>query len=393
MLDLDEAQRRLLALAPKMPCEEVATADAAGRVLAGDLASLRAQPASDVSAMDGYAVAAEEPWALVGESRAGKRFEGSLEGGQCVRIFTGAPVPPGAAAVLMQESAQVAGDRVTAREVPSEGAFIRRRGFDFGAGNPLLPRGSRMGAAQIGLALAGGHGRVLVAARPRVAVLDCGDELVRDPAEADRDQIPASNGAMIAAMLHGLAEPGTLPPPVPDSMQALERALDRTRDADILITSGGASVGDHDLVRGALIESGAKLVFWKVAMKPGKPLMVATRPGGRGTQVVLGLPGNPVSSFVTAFLFALPLVRAAMGMSEPLPTPIALPCSEPLPETGGRHEFLRGVVEDSHVQRAPSQHSSALRSLALADCLVHRPPHAPATRPGDMAETFLLHNG
>lgn len=442
LLDLAEAQARLLALAPAMPEETVATEDASGRVLARDLLARRSNPAADLSAMDGYAIAGAGPWRLMGESRAGVPFAGQLEPCQCTRISTGAHLPDGADAVLIQEDARLEGATVHATtDAPTPGHHVRRAGFDFAKGEVLIERGTRLSPAGIALALAGGHGRIAVARRPRIVVLDCGDELVGDPASAGEGQTPATNGAMLAAMLRELAGPCTRIGPVPDDHAALAEALEEAAAADILITSGGASVGKHDLVRQALIESGAEIAFWKVAIRPGKPLMVATRPrdrtkcgssargrsadgadphgagargldapipdapspdaqshdaqgsGAPGSQIVLGLPGNPVSSFVTAFLFALPLVRAAMGMRAALPVSIRLPCAQAFPANGARRAFLRGVIDDGRVSPAPSQDSSALASLARADCLVERAPGAGIARIGEEVDVYCLHNG
>jgi molybdopterin molybdotransferase len=340
--------------------------------------------------MDGYALGAGEgPWTLVGESRAGTPFAGSLGAGQCARISTGAIVPDGADRVLLQEDAGVEGGIVAATDYPPAGRHIRRRGFDFVEGTRLLTRGTRINAGRIALALSAGRGEVSVARRVTVAVLDSGDELAADPAHCLPHQIPASNGAMIAAMLAPLGCEVLRLGPVGDDMAALAGALERAKAADILITSGGASVGDHDLIKPALASWGAETAFWKVAIKPGKPLLVATR----GRQVILGLPGNPVSSFVTAFLFALPLVRAAQGDADPLPRSLTMPAGEALPAIGPRREFLRAVSDGGAVRLAGSQDSSALSALAAADCLIDRPAHAPAVPAGEPVRVFPLQNG
>jgi molybdopterin molybdotransferase len=390
LLGLEEAQARLLALAPVLPLENVPVEAMLGRYLAEDVRAARTQPPADLSAMDGYALApGNGPWTLVGESRAGSPFGNALTAGQCVRISTGAVVPDGATCVLLQEDAAMADGRVTASAIPDHGRHIRRRGFDFRASDVVLARGTRMTAGHIALALAAGH-RQLAAARPvRVAVMDSGDELAPDPANCAPHQIPASNGAMIAAMLAPVGCEVLRLGPIGDDMAALAAALAQAENADILITSGGASVGDHDLIKPALGQWGAQTAFWKVAIKPGKPLLVATR----GAQVVLGLPGNPVSSFVTAFLFALPLVRAAMGSPDPLPRSITLPAAQPLPAVGKRREFLRAVSDGQGVRLAGSQDSSALTALALANCLIDRPAGAPAASLGEPLRVFPLQNG
>lgn len=389
-LGLEEAQTRLLALAPLLPLEAIPTEAALGRYLAEDIRAARTQPAADLSAMDGYALApGAGTWTLVGESRAGAPFHGTLAVGQCVRISTGAVVPAGANRVLLQEDADVAGSIVTTADLPPPGRHIRPRGFDFHAGAVLLTRGTVMTAGRIALALTAGHGQVIVTRPVRVAVMDSGDELARDPSRCLPHQIPASNGAMIAALLAPLGCEVMRIGPVPDDRAALAAALTEAEGADILITSGGASVGDHDLIKPALADWGAQTAFWKVAIKPGKPLLVATR----GPQVILGLPGNPVSSFVTAFLFALPLIRASMGDPDPLPRAITLIAAEDLPAVGPRREFLRAVNNGTSVRLAGSQDSSALSALAAANCLIDRAAGAGPVRPGEIVPVFYLQNG
>jgi len=389
-LALEDAQARLLALAPLLPIEAIPTEAALGRYLAEDIRAARTQPAADLSAMDGYALApGKAPWTLIGESRAGAPFAGTLAASECVRISTGAVVPAGADRVLLQEDADVAGAQVTARDLPPPGRHIRARGFDFNAGDLLLTRGTPMTPGRIALALAAGHGQVMVPRRVRVAVMDSGDELAPDPSNCAAHQVPASNAAMIAAMLAPLGCEVTRLGPVPDTRAALAAALAQAEPADILITSGGASVGDHDLIKPALADWGAEIAFWRVAIKPGKPLLVATR----GPQVILGLPGNPVSSFVTAFLFALPLVRAAMGDPDPLSRAAELRAGEALPAIGPRREFLRAVSDGAQVRLAGSQDSSALTALAAANCLIDRTAGAEPVEPGAMVRVFYLQNG
>jgi len=283
----------------------------------------------------------------------------------------------------------VDGGVIAASEIPSPKRHVRDRGFDFATGNPLLNAGSHIGPAQIALAMAAGHGSLAVNRPPKVAILDSGDELAPDPANCGPDQIPASNGAMIAAMLAPLVGPTSRLGPIGDDLGALARGLERAEGTDILITSGGASVGDHDLIQQALKDWGADLAFWKVAIKPGKPLMVATR----GSTVVLGLPGNPVSSFVTAFLFALPLVRSAMGAIAPLPKPVMQTLAAPLSATSNRREFLRAISDGTTVRLASSQDSSALRALADANCLIDRPVGSPEVGVGELVPVYNLHNG
>ncbi len=395
LLSLDEAHRQLLEVAQTLVLghESVPVEEALGRVLATEGNAKRTQPPADLSAMDGYAIAGEGPWRLVGESRAGTPFDRALVVGEAVRISTGAHMAAGSDRVLIQENATVADGNVTATQMPVAGKHVRKAGFDFAEGDPVLYSGDTMTPARIALALAAGYGEVTVTKRPRVAILDSGDELVRDPSQCRPDQIPASNGAMIAAMLAPLVGETERLGPVPDNMGRLQEALVRAHEADILITSGGASVGDHDLIQQALGDWGADLAFWKVAIKPGKPLMVAKRTGARGAQVILGLPGNPVSSYVTAFLFALPLLRAAMGIGQPFPKHQMLLADDALPATGSRQEFLRGFYEDGRVRRAASQDSSALLALASANCLIDRPAGSPMVEAGERVPVYNLQNG
>lgn len=390
LLGLEQAQARLLALAPLLPLESIPTEAALGRVIAEDIRAARTQPAADLSAMDGYALTpGDGPWTLVGESRAGAPFPGTLTPGECVRISTGAIVPQGADRVLLQEDAVRDESTITATDLPPPGRHIRLAGFDFRSGDLLLTRGTRITAGRMALALAAGHGQVTVTRPFRVTVMDSGDELASDPAKCLPHQIPASNGAMIAALIAPLGCEVTRIGPVPDDRAALAAALAQAEAADILITSGGASVGDHDLIKPALTDWGAQIAFWKIAIKPGKPLLVATR----GPQVVLGLPGNPVSSFVTALLFALPLIRASQGDPDPLPKPETLRAGEDLPAVGARREFLRAVRDGDNVRLAGSQDSSALSALAEADCLIDRPAHSPAVHAGEPVPVYKLQNG
>ncbi|MGY6551936.1 MAG: molybdopterin molybdotransferase MoeA [Erythrobacter sp.] len=385
-LSLEEAQARILALAPVLPTQHVPVQDALGRYLAEDVHAARTQPPADLSAMDGYAICGDGPWHKLGESRAGAPFAGTLTAGQCVRISTGAHVPRGADRIVLQEDAAIAGETITAAELPPPARHIRAKGFDFSQGDVVLRRGSHITPAAIALAIAAGRATITAARAPRVAILDTGDELSPDPAACAPHQIPASNGAMLAAMLAPFGCDLTGLGPVGDNKPALAEALARAEDADVLITSGGASVGDHDLVQAALDDWGAQIAFWRVAIKPGKPLMVATR----GAQIIIGLPGNPVSCFVTCFLFALPLVRAMMGSASPLPDAQAMVTGAELPAVGARREFLRSRITGGKAHPVASQDSSALKALAEADCLIDRPAHSPAVPIGSPVFGYRL---
>lgn len=396
MLSLEEAQERLLKLAPTMPSEHIATHNASGRYLSDDIAAKRTQPASDLSAMDGYAICGDGPWRQVGESRAGSPFAGVISTGECTRISTGAHLPKGADRVLIQENAVHDGGKVQllgGEKLPDLGQHIRKAGFDFALGEALLTKGTLIGPQHIALALSAGHATLPVAKTPSIAVLDSGDELVRLPAETGAHQIPASNGPMLQAMIAPLVGQSVALGPVPDDLDALSDALAMANDCDVLITSGGASVGDHDLIQQALRDWGADIAFWQVAIKPGKPLMVAIRKINNRSQVILGLPGNPVSSFVTCFLIALPLIRAAMGDPSPVAKAEPMPSGADLPATGSRREFLRGAIERGQILPAGSQDSSALMALAGSNGLIDRPAHSPSVSAGSPVPVFRLGNG
>ncbi|WP_126173484.1 molybdopterin molybdotransferase MoeA [Altericroceibacterium xinjiangense] len=392
-LPLAEAQARLLGLADPLAAENVGIDTAVGRTLAEPLIARRTQPAADLSAMDGYAVRTDDlhgPWVVAGETAAGHPFGGTLSPGEAVRISTGALLPVGAGAVLLQENAAREGDRLrlNGEGVPTP-AHIRRAGFDFAAGDELLPAGTRIGPAQLALSIGAGRAQLAVHALPRVAIIDSGDELSTDPAACAAHQIPASNGAMLAAMAAPLAGTVTRIGPVADRLEALVQALEAAGDANVIVTSGGASVGDHDLVRPALERWGADIDFWRVAMKPGKPLLVARK----GSTLVLGLPGNPVSGYVTAFLFLLPLLRKLGGTRESLPRARVAALSGTLPAGGPRLELRRAILSGTEVAPLPEQDSSALRALASANALIERPIGAPAAGPGDAVRVYPLQNG
>lgn len=396
LLTLEEAQARLLALAADFPQPSTQALWPSGDHLAHDILALRTQPAADLSSMDGYAICGAGQWRLVGESRAGAPFEGVLGPGQCARISTGALMPAGSDRVLIQEDATVLNQHVSAAELPEAGRHVRKQGFDFRTGDVVLRKGTRMGPGQIALLHAAGHSSAPVRSGVQVAILECGDELVNLPGMVPAHLIPASNGAMLRAMLGQCGRVSTrMPEPVRDDPDAIKEQLTAFDDAPIIVTSGGASVGDHDHVQEALKASGAQIEFWKVAIKPGKPLLVATRQldGINKRQIILGLPGNPVSSFVTAFLFAVPLVKALLGERNPLPSPLLARAQHAFPATGARREFLRGIAEEAEVRLAASQDSSALRSLASANCLIDRPAEAASVRKGELVPVYNLQNG
>ncbi len=403
LLTVAEALARILAFAHPLPAESVPLRDARGRTLATDLAALRTQPPADMSAMDGYALRAADlgedakPLRLVGESAAGRRYPAPLRPGETARIFTGAPVPEGADTVLIQEHAAVDGDLVRATEIPQRGRNIRRAGLDFHAGEVLLRRGTRFGAAELALAAAMNHPVLSVARRPLVAIIATGDELVRPGEPAGPDQIVASNSFAIAAFVEAA---GGVPLDlgiVADAYAPLEAAIRAAREAqaDVLVTLGGASVGDHDLVKSALAREGMELGFWRIAMRPGKPLIH----GRLGPMAILGLPGNPVSSIVCGALFLMPLVRALSGdpaapldRSEPAVLGVALPAND------RRQDYMRAALtlrDDGMPVAVPHkvQDSSMLRVLAQAQCLVIREPGASPVPAGSACRILRFEQG
>lgn len=390
LLPLAHAWSQLFALATRLPVERVPLTAAAGRWAAANLQALRTQPSADLSAMDGYAIRFAElpgPWQVIGESAAGRGFAGEVQPGEAVRIFTGAPMPPGSDTVMVQEEATRAGDtlRLAGEGPATQGRNVRRRGLDFSEGDLLIRAGERLTPARLALAGTAGHGHVAVHRKVRVAIAATGDELVAPGAPVGEAQLPETNRLMLAAQLADLPveliDLGILP----DRREMLEAAF-RAVDADLLVTSGGASVGDHDLVRPALEAAGATIHFWRIALRPGKPMMA----GKLGEAIVLGLPGNPVSAFVTALLFVRPLVAHLAGAADPLPTMRIATLGEPLAANGERTDYLRAEVRDGRVFASTLQDSAMLRTLAHATCLIVREPHASAAQTGDTVEILDL---
>jgi molybdopterin molybdotransferase len=385
LISVDEALARLLDGVAPLDAETVSLDAANGRILAADLAATRTQPPFPASAMDGYAVRAEDiasvPATLrvIGEAPAGHGFAGTLGPGEAVRIFTGAPVPDGADTILVQENATRDGDTVTAQESAGKGRFVRPAGLDFAKGEVLLRAGERLGFRELALAAAMNHAQLPVRRRPKVAILATGDELVEPGTEPGPDQIIASNHAGVAALV---ADCGGEPLQLgiaPDERAAIAQriAAARTAGADVLVTLGGASVGDHDLVQEMLGAAGMDLAFWRIAMRPGKPLMAGRIDGMR----VLGLPGNPVSSLVCSLLFLRPLIETLLGRPATRRDRERLPLARDIGGNDRREDYLRAAIlraEDGSetVQPFDRQDSSMLATLARADALVVRPPHA-----------------
>lgn len=395
MLTLEEAQQRLLGFVVPLPAEYAPLRAARDRILAEDVAALLRQPPFAASAMDGYAIRYDDlpgPWRLVGESAAGAGFTGTLGSGESVRIFTGAPLPSGADTVVIQEEIARDGDHVqlSGEGPPRRGAHVRAAGLDFDASAPLLARGTRLTTSRIGLLAAAGHATAPVHRRPRVTLLATGSELVPPGVRPGLDQIVSSNGVMLAALFEAAGAVVHDAGIIPDDRTALEAAITAAAGAELLITIGGASVGDHDLVLPALKARGATIDFWRVAIKPGKPMLA----GRLGATNVLGLPGNPVSAFVCAHLFVLPMIRRMAGSPAPLAPMIEAQLTRPLGANGPRRDHLRATLAWSDggwtVTPAPVQDSSMLSVLAQANALLVRPSGAPPAPAGSRVPVLPL---
>ncbi|MBV8868984.1 MAG: molybdopterin molybdotransferase MoeA [Acetobacteraceae bacterium] len=388
MISVEEARARILADLRPLPAEVVALAEAWGRVSAAPVIARLSQPPADVSAMDGYALRAADGTLgavleVVGESPAGHPFAGALGPGQAVRLFTGSLVPDGADAILLQEDATREAERVRVNEAVRPGRHIRRAGQDFAAGEAVLPAGRRLGARDIGLAAAANHPWIAVHRRPRVGVLATGDEIALPGEPIPPGGIVSSNAHALAALIRaGGGEPIVLPV-APDDRAAIAAVADSVGGMDMLVTTGGASVGDHDLVVAGLRTRGLEVDFWKIAMRPGKPLVF----GRLGPVPVLGLPGNPVSALVCAVLFLSPALAALSGLPPGPPPSTAARLGAPVVANDARADHLRATLERDPEGRLvatafPVQDSAMLRRLVQADALILRPPHAPALPAG-----------
>ncbi|TPG61228.1 molybdopterin molybdenumtransferase MoeA [Roseomonas nepalensis] len=388
MIAVDEALARILAnLRPTGP-ETVPLPEGAGRVLARAVEARLTQPPADVSAMDGYALRAADAAVgarlrVTGASPAGHPFAGAVGPGEAVRIFTGGALPPGADAILLQEDATAGDGVVVPTEAPRAGRWIRRQGLDFRAGEALIEPGRRLTARDIGLAAAANHPWLAVHRRPRVAILATGDEIVLPGEALPAGGIVSSNAHALAALVRAAgAEPLVLPI-AGDDREAIAAAAAAAAGCDLLVTTGGASVGEHDLVQAALGPEGFSLDFWKIAMRPGKPLIWGAL---RGTPL-LGLPGNPVSAFVCAVVFLVPALRRLSGLpGGPVETRQGI-LGAALEANDRRQDYLRAALARDAEGRAvvtpfPVQDSSMLATLARAEALVVRAPHAPSLEKG-----------
>lgn len=387
MISVQDALNNVLDLVAPLGEETVPLTQALGRVLARPVEANRTQPPFASSAMDGYALRDAEihqgaQFHVIGESAAGSGFQGSIGPGQAVRIFTGAPVPQDADRVVIQENVAADGDQITITDA-SGGTHIRPKGGDFLAGETFAPR--RLRPNDLALLAAMNIARVPVRIQPDVAILATGDELVPPGQEPGPDQIIASN----SYGLHGLlTEAGARPrilPIAPDDMEPLIASFELARGADILVTIGGASVGDHDLIAPAFDRLGIDRSFYKVAMRPGKPLIA----GRFGATAVLGLPGNPVSAMVCGEVFLRPMVGKMQGLADHRATRPMRLCAD-LPPNGPRAHYMRARIEPHGVTPFENQDSSLLSVLARADGLIIRPPGDPARRTGDQVDVLQI---
>ncbi len=390
LLSVGEALERVLEHAAPLPAEEAPLADADGRVLAFPLKALRTQPPADVSAMDGYAVRSGDVSSVparlkvIGEVAAGRPFSRAVGIGEAARIFTGGVLPEGADTIVIQEQTKRLGDEVEVEKPSGKGRHIRVKGLDFKAGEVLLTAGHRLTARDLMLAAAMNHPLVPVHRRPKVALFATGDELVPPGVEPAPGQIVSSNTFSIGALACEEGAEVVDLGIVDDQLDATVAAVRSARElnADILVTTGGASVGDYDLVQKAFTAEGMSLSFWRLALRPGRPLMH----GRLGAMHVLGVPGNPVSAFVCGFLFLAPLIRRLTGRNDLQPAIESAVLGCDLPENDERADYLRSTLKAGPqgpvATPFPVQDSSMIAPLARADCLLVREPYEPAAKAG-----------
>lgn len=399
LLPVADALQSVLAPAVPLAGEKLPIPECHGRVLFDDLRALRTQPPADLSAMDGYAVRSADVAAVpadlrvIGEVAAGRPFAGAVNAHEAVRIFTGGEMPEGADSVVTQENTTRAGDIVILNTLPAPGRNVRCKGIDFKEQDVLLPRGRLLNGRDLSLAAAMNYPRLPVYRKARVALLATGDELVAPGVQPGPGQIVYSNGFSVMALARQenaeVIDAGILPDRISDIAAAIRRARDAR--ADVLVTTGGASVGDYDLVQKALTEEGVQLSFWKIAMRPGRPMMH----GRLGDMHVLGLPGNPVSAYVCSFLFLLPLLRKLGGRADIVPPTEPALLGADLPENDERADYLRARLTRSArgalvATPFPMQDSSLTQVLAQADCLILREPFAAKTLAGSPCEILKL---
>jgi molybdopterin molybdotransferase len=400
MISVEEALARLLVPLEALPAEQVSISEAVGRVLAEDLAARRTQPPFAVSAMDGYAVRAADVETvpanlrIVAEIPAGAGFSGVIDKGGAARIFTGAPLPEGADTIVIQEDTERDGDTVRVVEGAKLGTYVRRAGLDFAEGDVLLRAGTRLTPRHIGLAAAMNRPWLFVHRRPHVGILSTGDEVVMPGEPIGPHQIVSSNALALAAFVTACGGVPVGLGNAPDDADALRRFASGARGVDLLVSTGGVSVGEHDLVRGVLSEDGLSIDFWEIAMRPGKPLMS----GRYRSTPMIGLPGNPVSTLVCSLLFLKPAIERLSGLPDTPEPPLFARLGRDLRQNDRRQDYLRSRLErgaDGALEATPFpvQDSSMMRPLASSDCLVIRPPHAPAAPAGTMVPIITFPGG
>ncbi|MEZ5936302.1 MAG: molybdopterin molybdotransferase MoeA [Alphaproteobacteria bacterium] len=396
MISVEEALARITQAFSPLASEWVALANARGRVLSEDLVATRDQPPQDISAMDGYAVRAadlesgEATLTLIGEAPAGGRFEGEVGPGETVRIFTGGPLPKGADAVALQENARADGARITLTGNVPKGRFIRPAGLDVRKGEAILRAGTLLGARDLGLVAGLNRVWLPVRRRPRIAFLATGDELVRPGEPLGPDRIVTTNSVTLGQMIESWGGIALDLGIIEDRTDAFAAIMPELSGVDLIVTLGGASVGERDLVRQALGEKGLNLDFWKIAMRPGKPLMF----GHVGATPLLGLPGNPVSSAVCAVLFVKAVIRTLQGLD---PNPVEVPAvlGSNLGANDERQDYLRATLAwgaDGRLTATPAgrQDSAMYAIFANADCLIKRRPFAEETAAGELVTILPL---
>ncbi|MEM6610631.1 MAG: gephyrin-like molybdotransferase Glp [Pseudomonadota bacterium] len=386
MISVEEALTHVLALASPIKAEEVALRYAAGRVLAKPAVARRNQPPFRASIMDGYAVRGEhQSYRVTGEIAAGDTPSNELNDGEAVRIFTGAPLPEGASRVIIQEDTAVDGDRITIRENADKSTYIREEGRDFKAGF-AIDSGQRLTPARIALAASMNVPTLSVARRPRVAIIPTGNELVMPGESPSEAQIIASNAFGLVAIAEQEGAEARLLPIARDTVDSLKTVFALASDADLIVTIGGASVGDYDLVGSVTEELGLERAFYKIAMRPGKPLMA----GRLGAASLLGLPGNPVSALVCGHVFLRPLLRKMQGMDDLNDMPETAPLAEAIGKNGPRQHYMRATLNDHKLRVATHQDSALLTVLANANALVIRAPHDPEKAVDDLVSFIKI---
>ncbi|MGB0785530.1 MAG: gephyrin-like molybdotransferase Glp [Alphaproteobacteria bacterium] len=390
-IKFSEAQRLILDQAPKVRSESVKIHSATNRTLAKGLVAKRDSPAGAVSAMDGYALRhADLSSDLIvrGQTKAGESAGVSLERGAACRVFTGALLPKGADTVLVQEDANVSNGRLVPKSLPKFGAFVRPKGFDFQRGEELLSSGQKLTPAAIALCAAANVDRIEIARKPRIAIISTGNELCEPGMAKNSEDVVSSNGLALSALLENAGAESSNMGLVGDNVAELSKILHSAKNHDLIITTGGASVGDYDLVQTALQALGGKPTFWQVMVRPGKPVFLWELQG----TPVLGLPGNPVSALVCGRVFAMPWVRRALGQNPEIERTIPFQLAKEIKQNGPRHQFARAILKDGLALITESQDSSLIKTLHRANLLIERPPHDKARAKGEIVQCLVLQN-